>query len=65
MTSLLGLTLEEATARLKEMGIEPVIEWTAAPRNAPDGTARVVRAHPDGRLTVARFPDQVKNEDSP
>ena len=65
MTSLLGLTLEEATARLKEMGIEPVIEWTAAPRNAPDGTARVVRAYPDGRLTVARFPDQVKNEDSP
>ena len=65
MTSLLGLTLEEAAAQLKKMGIEPVIEWTAAPRNAPDGTARVVRVCPDGRLTVARFPDQVKNEDNP
>ncbi len=63
MTSLLGMTLEEAAARLKEMGVEPKIVWTAAPKNAPDGTARVVRAQPDGRLTVARFPDQVKDED--
>ena len=54
---------EEAAARLKERGVEPVVEWTAAPKNAPEGTARVVRAYPDGRLTVARFPDQVKDED--
>ena len=63
MTSLLGLTLEEAAARLKERGVEPTVEWTAAPKNAPEGTARVVRAYPDGRMTVARFPDQVKDED--
>ena len=65
MTELLGLTMEEAAAQLKKTGIEPIIEWTQAPKNAPEGTARVVRVHQGGRLTVARFPDHVKNEDCP
>ncbi len=63
MIDLLGLTREEAEARLRAQGIEPEIIRTQSPRNAPEGTERVVRATADGRLTVACFPDQVKNED--
>lgn len=63
MTSLLGLTLQEAEERLKKAGVTPEIIWTKSPKNAPEGTVRVIRATQDGRLTVSCFPDQVKNED--
>lgn len=63
MIALLGLTLQEAEERLKKAGVEMEIIWTKSPRNAPEGTPRVIRATQDGCLTVACFPDQVKNED--
>lgn len=64
MMNLRGLPLESALAVLKEKGIEPEIIRTAGFREAADGTERVIRIQEDGRrLTVARFPDQVKLEE--
>ena len=63
MMNLRGLPLENAVSVLRERGIEPEIIRTAGFREAADGTERVIRIQEDGRrLTVARFPDQVKME---
>ena len=64
MIDVLGLTLQDAEKRMKEMGVEPEIIHTAGFREAAGGTLRVIRVSEDGRrLTVARFPDTVKMED--
>lgn len=61
MTNILGLPLDEALCRLKDQGICPEIIRTAGWREAAEGTERVIRISEDGRrLTVARFPDDVK-----
>ena len=65
MMNLRGLPLENAVSVLREKGIEPEIIRTAGFREAADGTERVIRIQEDGRrLTVARFPDVVKLDDS-
>ena len=65
MMNLLGRTLTDALKQLREMGIEPEIIRTAGFREAADGTERVIRVQENGRrLTVARFPDQVKMEEA-
>ena len=64
MMKLLGRTLADALKKLQEAGIEPEIVHTAGFREAADGTERVIRIQEDGRrLTVARFPDQVRLEE--
>ena len=63
MTSVLGLPLDEALARLRAQGVEPAVEFTENPRHPSEGTARVVRVAEDGRrLTCARFPDHIESE---
>ena len=55
---LLGLPLETALFRLREMGIEPQITVTSAPkrRESEAGGLRVVRISQDGtKLTAAWF----------
>ena len=65
MTRLLGLPLEDALAFLRARGIEPEIVTTRSLRASPEGRERVIRISEDGRrVTVARFPDEVKTEDS-
>jgi len=65
MMNLRGLPLENAVSVLRERGIEPEIIRTAGFREAADGTERVIRIQEDGRrLTVARFPDMVKVEET-
>ena len=65
MMNLEGLPLADALERLRKQGIEPEIIRTAGFREAADGTERVIRIQEDGRrLTVARFPDMVKMEDT-
>ena len=64
MTNVLGLPLDEACRRLKEMGVEPEVIHTAGFREAAEGRQRVIRITEDGRrLTVARFPDAVRTEE--
>ena len=64
MMNLEGRTLHDALKRLREAGVEPEIIRTAGFREAADGTERVIRVQENGRrLTVARFPDQVKTEE--
>ncbi len=64
MMNLRGLPLENAVSVLREKGIEPEIIRTAGFREAADGTERVIRIQEDGRrLTVARFPDMVKEKE--
>ncbi len=63
MMNLPGRTLADALKILREAGVEPEIIRTAGFREAADGTERVIRVQENGRrLTVARFPDQVKME---
>ena len=64
MMSLLGRPLDEALAYLKEAGVDNVrVQETKSPRNAPEGTPRVVRVSEEGRaLVIARFPDQISDE---
>jgi hypothetical protein len=58
MTSLLGLTLDEALTEIRALGLsEPRVE-RAQPEKHPEGTERVVRARP-GEILTARFPDRV------
>lgn len=58
MTSLLGLTLNEALAEIRALGLtEPHVE-RVQPEKHPEGTERVVRARP-GEILTARFPDRV------
>lgn len=61
MTSVLGLPLEEAIRRMEAAGVHPEIVRTAGRRETAEGTERVVRVSENGRrLTVARFPDDLK-----
>lgn len=61
--SLKGLPLETARNILESEGLTGIeVTETVAPRgNVPRGTLRVVRVRDGGRkLTVARFPDEVR-----
>ena len=59
MTSCLGLTQEEALARLRAKGITPRVVVVRSPKREAEGTARVVRVSPDGsEIAVAYFPDR-------
>lgn len=64
MTGLLGLPLDRALERYRALGsVAPRVLYTAAPRRAQqEGTLRVVRVRPD-ELTVAYFPDRVRQEE--
>ena len=65
--SLKGLPLETALRRLESEGLTDIqIIETVPPRgNAPRGNLRVVRAKNGGqRLTVARFPDDVSENNA-
>ena len=65
MMNALGLPLEEALRRMKEQGIEPEILHTAGFRETAEGTLRVIRISESGRrLTVARFPDFIREKES-
>ena len=64
MMNVLGLPLAEAMALLSREGLCPLVERTAGRREAAEGTERVVRISGDGRrLTVARFPDGIREEE--
>ncbi len=58
MTSVLGLTLEDALAVIRAEGQpEPAVK-RILPERHPGGTERVVRVRP-GEILAARFPDEV------
>ena len=66
ITEILGLPLESAVSRLRAAGIEPIdITEINAPRGeTPRGNLRVVRVQNGGKkLTCARFPDTLKEEE--
>ena len=66
--SLKGLPLDSALEILRGQGLTDVeVTEIIAPRgNAPRGNLRVVRVKNDGQqLTVARFPDDVLENNAP
>ena len=58
MTSLLGLTLDEAIGEIRAMGLDMPRVERVKPEKHPEGTERVVRVRP-GEILTARFPDKV------
>lgn len=59
MECVLGMDLESALAHLRDMGIQPEIVTTCAPRNQREGgTLRVIRVR-EGEITVSAFQDAV------
>ena len=59
MEKVLGMRLEDALKILADMGIEPNVVTTVAPRNQREGgTLRVIRVR-EGEITVSAFQDAV------
>ena len=58
MTSLLGLTLDEAIKEIRALGLPVPHVERVQPEKHPEGTERVVRVRP-GEILTARFPDRV------
>ncbi len=58
MTSLLGLTLNEALEEIRALGLTEPRTLRVQPEKHPEGTERVVRVRP-GEILTARFPDRV------
>ncbi len=54
LEEVLGLPLEDALAIMRDMGYEPAVRTTSAPKGRHEGQLRVVRARPE-EIIVSAF----------